>query len=313
LTNSFDERTGLTGYKSAFAVTGTLIGAGAAMPIVSALPNRTRGFMAMGLVFGTLIALSVFIPFFSLRERGRPERETPRNIFTSNRAAFKNRPFLLILATWTFNTVGMTVVTATLVYYFKYQFNDAQLVTPASVIMLVTAAACIPIVVKVSGKLGKRPTYLIGMSIVAAACIAVFLFGHLAGIYAVYALLFVAGIGLSAHYVVPWAIVPDTIEYDYAESGVRREGTYYGLWTFMIKLGGALAGLFVGVTLSVFGYVADVQQTATSLLGIRLLVGPVTAAFFLIGNVFLYFYPIDRERYADIQRRIAAMEGSSSG
>ncbi|MBN1534446.1 MAG: MFS transporter [Spirochaetes bacterium] len=308
LTQDYDERTTLTGYKSLFAVLATLVGAGAAMPIIGAFPSRTAGFAAMGAIFGLLIVLSVLVPFFSLREPVRAQREAPRDFIRSNRAALKNRPFLLILAAWTVNTIGMTVVTATLVYYFKYQFNDAALITPASIILLVTSMACIPLAVKVSGRLGKRAAYIAGMSIVSVSCLAVFLAGHLVGIYGIFGLMFLTGIGLSTHYVIPWAIVPDTIEYDYAESGVRREGTYYALWTFMIKVGGAMAGLFVGVVLSLFGYVPDVPQTATSLLGIRLLLGPITATLFIIGCIFLYFYPITRERYGEIQKRIAAME-----
>ncbi len=308
ITRDFDERTSLTGYKSMFAVVATLLGAGAAMPIISAFGSRTGGFMAMGAIFGALIVISVLVPFFTVREPEHTGRETPHGIFRSALDALRNRPFAIILAVWTLNTVGMTIVTATLVYYFKYQFNDEKLITPASLIMLLTSMLFIPVAVKVSSGLGKRKTYLYGMSLVTAACIAVFFLGHVLGIYAVYAILFVTGIGLSTHYVMPWAIIPDTIEYDYAESGVRREGVYYGLWTFMIKVGGALAGLFVGVVLGLFGYLPDVPQTATSLLGIRLLMGPITAVFFILGSVFLYFYPIEREQYERIREKIRAME-----
>ena len=59
-------------------------------------------------------------------------------------------------------------------------------------------------------------------------------------------LMALAGVGFSSHYVLPWAMAPDTIEYGYARSGVRREGIYYSVWTFVIALGGALAGFLVG-------------------------------------------------------------------
>ena len=206
----------------------------------------------------------------------------------------------------------MTVVTATLIYYFKYLFNDAQLITPASLIMLLTSMIFIPVAVKVAAKLGKRNTYLIGMSMVTIACMLIFFIGHTAGIYVVYVIMFATGIGLSTHYVLPWAIIPDTIDYDYSLSGVRREGVYYGLWTFMIKIGQALAGLFVGVVLGLFGYMPDIAQSESSLFGIRLLIGPITAVFFILGLVFLYLYPIDKKRYEEIQQTIKNMEGSES-
>ncbi len=106
----------------------------------------------------------------------------------------------------------------------------------------------------------------------------------------------------------PWSIVPDTIDYEYAQSGVRREGVYFGLWTFVIKIGQATAGLFVGVVLDLFGYIPDVAQSATTLFGIRLLIGPLTAFFFILGCVFLWLYPIDRKMYGEIKKRIDEME-----
>jgi len=126
----------------------------------------------------------------------------------------------------------------------------------------------------------------------------------------VYAIMFATGIGLSTHYVLPWAIIPDTIDYDYSQSGVRREGVYYGLWTFMIKIGQALAGLFVGLVLGLFGYIPDIAQSESSLFGIRLLIGPITALFFVLGLVFLYLYPIDQKRYEEIQKAIKKVDGA---
>jgi Na+/melibiose symporter-like transporter len=38
-----------------------------------------------------------------------------------------------------------------------------------------------------------------------------------------------AGIGMSAHYVMPWSIFPDTVEYGYLWTGERNEGMYYGI------------------------------------------------------------------------------------
>ena len=104
-----------------------------------------------------------------------------------------------------------------------------------------------------------------------------------------------AGVGFASHYVAPWAMAPDTIEYGYAKSGVRREGVYYSVWTFVIALGGALAGFLVGHGLDLFGYVPDAVQSARSLLGIRLLIGVLPAVIILLGNIVLAFYPAEQE------------------
>jgi len=328
LSDNYDERSSITGVKSVYSIVGALLGAGAAMPVINAAGGGAGGFLAMGVLFGILAAVGVLIPFFATRERqpasaagAMPEPAAPAratsaaaapSIVRSNKAALSNRPFRLILGVWTLNTCGITVVTTTLVYYFKYVFGNANLITLASLIMMLGAMAFVPIVVRISKSIGKRTTYAIGMSIVTLACLLMFFFGQRTGIVGVYVLMLAAGMGLSTNYVMPWAIVPDTIDYDYAESGVKREGVYYGLWTFMIKIGQALAAAFVGVALNLAGYVPDIAQGATALFGIRFLVGPAAALFFVIAIVLLALYPIDKKAYEEIRAKIDRRESKAA-
>jgi GPH family glycoside/pentoside/hexuronide:cation symporter len=313
LSRDFDERTSIVGYKTVFAVAGTLIGAGAAVPLIGLFPTRDAGYFGMASIIAVLIVISVLSPFFAVKEPPLPPPVKRQGIFSSYREAFKNGPFLLILIPWMLNTVGVGVVMATMIYYFKYIYLDERLVTPVLLVVLITAVLFVPISVKVSEKIGKRTTYLIGMSITAVSLVAFSLVGHIVGVWYSAAILFFSGIGFSTHYVLPWSIVPDTIEYDYSRFGVRREGIFYGLWIFVIKVGGALSGFIVGAMLDAFGYVPNIAQSDSALLGIRLLVGPVTAICFVAANAVLWFYPIDRKRYDEIMARIKEMESGRVG
>jgi GPH family glycoside/pentoside/hexuronide:cation symporter len=136
----------------------------------------------------------------------------------------------------------------------------------------------------------------------------IFAFGHLLPVDYSLAFMLVAGIGLGFTAAMPWAIVPDAVEYDYLLSGERTEGSFYGMWTFSIKIGQAVAMVITGVVLDLAGYVPDVAQSAKSLLGIRLLIGPIPAAIFLAAVLVLYFYPITRSRYEEIMIRIRELE-----
>jgi len=166
----------------------------------------------------------------------------------------------------------------------------------------------IPIALLVSKKIGKKNTYIIGMTVIVISLFLLFFIGHLYDVYVIYLIMAVMGIGVSTHYVMPWSMLPDVVEYDYSINGVRREGVFYGIWTFATKVGAAFAGLTGGAILSYFGYIANQPQTASSLLGIRLLIGPITAVFFIISILIIYFYPIDNRRYNDIQEKIRLME-----
>jgi Na+/melibiose symporter-like transporter len=69
-----------------------------------------------------------------------------------------------------------------------------------------------------------------------------------------------------------------------------------------------LAAAFVGVALNIAGYIPDTAQGATALFGIRFLVGPAAALFFVIAIVLLALYPIDRKAYQEIRAKIDRRE-----
>jgi glycoside/pentoside/hexuronide:cation symporter, GPH family len=191
-----------------------------------------------------------------------------------------------------------------LVYYYKYIFQAEASVTLAMITLLVVTIASIPFWVWLAKRLSKKTTYILGMTL---TLLAVVVFGFTAdklGQTAALGIMVMAGFGFASHYVLPWSMAPDTIEYGYARSGVRREGVYYSVWTFVIALGGALAGFLVGQSLGLFGYVPNAVQSARSILGIRLLIGPLPAILILLSNLALFFYPLDRKRYEEVQRLI---------
>lgn len=309
LTKDYHERSSLNGYRAVFMIVGTLIGAGAALPLVKAFPDKNIGYTVMGAVFGALMMAAALITFSAVREpKSRYEVQPKSGLLKKYLYVFKTRPFIIILLTFMMNMIAVSVVSGTMIYYFKYIHRNEDLTTLALMILLVTAMIFIPVAVAVSKRVGKKTTYAVGMLIIALACMLVFALGHQLGIPFVYVMMFVAGIGLSTTYPMPWSMIPDTVEYGYLQTGERREGGYYGIWTLFSKGGQGLAIGITALVLHVTGYAAEAAQTGLARLGIRLLVGPVTAFFFIAAALLLIFYPLNEKRYAELQADIEAME-----
>ena len=309
LTKDYHERSSLNGYRAVFMVVGTLIGAGAALPLVNSLPNRNVGYSVMGAVFGALMMGSALITFASVREPGLASTVQPKaGFFRSSLYVFKTRPFMILLLVYMMNMIAVTVVSGTMIYYFKYIHGNEGLTTLALLILLVTAMVFIPVAVLVSKRIGKKTTYAGGMLLISVACLLVFALGHELGVVFVLVMMFAAGIGLSTTYPMPWSMVPDTVEYGYLQSGERREGGYYGIWTLFSKGGQGLAIAVSGLILHATGYVAEAAQTGLARLGIRLLIGPVTALFFAAGAFLIILYPLNEQRYRELQEKIRKME-----
>ncbi len=307
LTKDYRERTSLNGFRFGFAVVGTILGAAAVQPIIGLFGgDRHRGFSAVGLILGAVMAGTILTTFFSVREppRSREERPTER-FFPTFLAVFRNRPYVILLAVYACNLTGITFVQGMLVYYFKYVYNLESTTTLAMVSLLLTAMACIPLSVLVAGRIGKKRTYQFALLVIAVSCLALFALGHVLGPRFTLALMVFAGIGIGFGYVPPFAMLPDAIEIDAARTGKRKEGAFYGMWTFTSKIGVSLATVVSGLILGAMGYIPDVAQSSGSLLAIRLIIGPLPAAVLVAGIVIVERYPIDETAYAAIMEEEA--------
>ena len=243
-----------------------------------------------------------------VREPRGDHRKHATGFFQTYLKVFKNVPYLIILATYTLNITAITIVAGVVIYYFKYVHHDEAATTLAMLILLVTAMCFIPPSIFLAKKIGKKATYGLGMAILAVAMMVLFFTGHRYGVGFSLSIFFFAGIGMGLTYAMPYAIVPDAIEYDYLLTGERSEGAFYGIWTFGMKIGQAVALGITGAVLSLVGYVPGIAQTNTSLFGIRLLLGPISAVVFVLAVIALYFYPIHEGRYNEILDQIALME-----
>jgi len=128
----------------------------------------------------------------------------------------------------------------------------------------------------------------------------------------VYAIAVVAGIGFSANWVFPWAMVPDVAEYDRLQTGEYRGGTYYGVWGLAVKVSEALGLAASGWVLQLYGYVPNVAQSSGTLLGIRLFFGPIPALLFALALPLLIWYPVTRASHAEMREKLAAVEQSAA-
>jgi GPH family glycoside/pentoside/hexuronide:cation symporter len=196
--------------------------------------------------------------------------------------------------------MGISFLQGILVYYTKYVYRREDLTAPALVILLLTAMVCIPLSVLVSRRIGKKRTYQICFALLAGGCMVIFCLGHRLGTSFFLGMMIWAGAGVGFSYVAPFAMVPDAVEYDALAAGERKEGAFYGMWTFTAKLGQSLAVFLSGLVLAGGGYSADAVQGAGALLAMRLIIGPLPALMFLAALVLVQRYPLDEKTYTKL-------------
>jgi len=304
LTEDYNERTSLNGFRFGFAVVGTMLGAAIVLPIVKAFPDKSTGFSIAGLCMGVIMLVATLITFFSVREPAHAKSDIPsEGFFSTYLSVFRNKAFVIILFTYALNILAINFLQGILVYYFKYVYHAEGMTTIAMVILLAVAMIIIPVSVPISKKIGKRQTYQLGLGIIASICLLLYFTAHFFGPEYFFAMMLVAGIGLGLVYVAPWAMVPDTVELDASKTGERREGAYYGMWTFISKCGQALSIVVSGFVLQRGGYVADAAQSADSITAIRILIGPLPAIVFAGAITLLFAYPITEKMYNEMMAK----------
>jgi glycoside/pentoside/hexuronide:cation symporter, GPH family len=302
LTRDFKERTALNGFRFSFAVIGTILGAAIVLPIVGLAGNPHTGFSIVGLLFGAIMAATILTTFFTVREPDHANTVRPtQKFFATFLAVFKNKTYMRLAAVYTLNLTGITFVQTMLVYYFKYIYRNESATTIAMLLLLGVAMLSIPVSVYIARFIGKKRTYQLALAVLAVSCMAIFLFGHTLGMNFTLIVMIFAGVGIGFGYVPPFAMLPDVVEVDAVQSQSRKEGAYYGMWTFFSKIGVALAAALAGVFLSLASFAPNiVDQVPSAILTIRLVIGPIPAVIFILGLWLIQRYPLDEKTYDEI-------------
>jgi GPH family glycoside/pentoside/hexuronide:cation symporter len=156
----------------------------------------------------------------------------------------------------------------------------------------------------------KGQAYALGLFIGASAIVATFFLPN-HPTWWIYLIAIIAGIGFSANWVFPWAMVPDVVEYDRLNTGEYRGGMYFGVWGLAVKISEALGVVATGWILQLYKYIPNAAQTPETLFGIRLFFGPIPAFFLLLSLPLLIRYPITRARHAEVLAQLSARDGEA--
>jgi GPH family glycoside/pentoside/hexuronide:cation symporter len=221
---------------------------------------------------------------------------------------FGKSPYLFVIGIYLCSWLAIQVTAAVLPFYITYwiQAPDLRL----GMIATVQGSALIFLFFWcwVSGKIGKKAVYLIGMVFWIGVQSALF-FVQPAQAMIGFLLAALAGVGVATGYLVPWSMMPDVMEFDELRTGQRREGIFYGFMVLAQKFGIGLGLFLVGQALGWQGFDESIpigQQPESALLAIRIMIGPVPTVFLLLGMVLTWFYPITRQKHEAVRAELAA-------
>ena len=260
------------------------------------------GHLAMALALAPIVFLSALACFISTKHAPFTKRppKTGHKLGELLRLGFANKPYvrLICVKLLTLSALGAQAV-------FPFFFTRILGVTDIALgqYFLCFSLALIlsqPLWYWLSVRVGKRNTFLLGLGIAIPLWLS-WLLGA-PGEPTAYALLRGLGIGFSsgATLLMGQSLLPDTMEYDYLTTGLRREGIFAGIYTTTEKLASAMGIAVVGVLLSAAGYIesrgANVVQPQQALDAIRYITALVPAGVCTASFLLMLGYDLSESR-----------------
>ncbi len=306
LTDDYDERTSLTSYRMVFSILGTFTAFVLPLALIGSMRPENQGrITAVALLVGVMGAVPLLLTFFGTRERKDTQAQERPSLKESLLAARGNRPFLITMGIFLFTFTGLEIIASLMIYFLKYRMNLEEQSDLVFAVLFLVALVSLPYWNWMSRRWDKRRAYITGMVYLAVVMCLTVLIRPAWGLPMVILAAALVGVGFGCVQVMPWAIIPDAVEYDELQSGRRHEGMFYSLVTLFRKVSVSLAVPLTLVVLGWTGYVANAEvQPASAVLGMVVLVGVVPAVLFLVGALFARRLPITRQDFARVRQEL---------
>lgn len=308
LSTDYAERARVVSVRAMFHNVGLLIGGGAFLGIAATLGGGHAGYATASLVLAGIMLIGGVTAFLGTREpavAAPDERATFRGLLADLKATLRLRSFRIIVAGSAIAICGSSINQAFAFYVFRDAFGAETRAGLVIAVYLLAATVSFPFWAAAAARFGKNLAFAVCLCWSVVGLSLSPMIDQTWPLAGVLAFIVVAGIGVGG-YMLPLAIVADVFDEDELESGRRREGAFFGVWTLAMKLAGAAGIAIAGVLLPWLGYVPGAaQQTPEAIRAMKLAWGPLPAAFFVLTVVVVRRFPLTQERVHAIQAELA--------
>ncbi len=298
------ERARVNVYSQILGVLGAMIATVAAEPVINAF-----GYTGMAVIFGIVGIITMLMSASGVREREVNTKAGSLSVKENFIETFKNKAFVICVTSVLLVEIGKAICTASIAFYSKYAIRHDLGVMIIMGTMFASSMIFAPLVSAMCKRLGAKNTYILSTAIFALAAL-----GYLFAPNIIVAVIVsvAAGIGVSGVMIMPNMLFAEIIDDDHVRTGVRREGSFYGMNALVMRLSIVIQGLLTAFIWKQTGYVEGAAtQTASAVFGIRSLMGLVPLVFAIIAILVLFFYPIDKKRLAEVQQKVKEMQADS--
>lgn len=312
VTKDDGERTKISGIRQVTGFIGTFCSGTVPTFLIGKLLERgvetNTAWLYVALFVAVIVVVTLLIMWRSTRglEPIEPpehiQKKTVRILVGEIGCALRFKPYLLIIVAALFMNVNMTLFNSSVMYFTIYHLGLGEV--QASTLFLtntITSIAMAFVLTKLGLMFDKKRVF-IGCMWVSGIVMILGKFVAISSLPMAVGYMALASIGPAAYWMFIFNFVYDVMDADEHKTGVRKDGIYISYYSFLLKLGGAVASLVLGFLLEGSGFVADApQQTAQALNAIESLFTILPGLFVFGSGLVMCFTPLTRKFMRSIQ------------
>ncbi|MDE1312190.1 melibiose:sodium transporter MelB [Vibrio aestuarianus] len=314
LSSSRQEREKLVVWPRLFASLAWFVTGTYGLHIVGKLGNgdQGQGFFNVAMLIAVLFVMSAFLIARNVKEKQAPANAKPAERFSFKDVLViigKNDQLKALIGTVLSFQIANLLVGGFAIYYFSYALGNAELFP---IYMMVAGAAEIVGVFlfpRIAAALPRKNLWLMACGFPILSCLVLLLMALIAPGNAMLIGLAGAAIkfGVGIANALQTVMLADVVDYGEYKTGRRSESVIFSVQTMLVKFAGAAGGFIVGVGLSVIGYVPNVEQSESTIMGLQfMMVGLPAIMMAVSGFVYQRYYRLHEGFNQEEEKEIEA-------
>jgi len=312
VTESDSERNGLQISSSLFGLLGML--GGFLIPdMVRPKPGVTTTLLPLQLAMAAIgIMAMVLIWITTLKVKERPElanTEPPLSLKDMLRYTFTSKSFVVLALANFFSILMQSLILAGVFYLADYVLQMKTIMV--LIFLFVPLIIGVPVTALIRRRLGVVRAQQLLLVIAGVGLILMVVVPN----QLILLCMALAGFGLSGPQTLTNVLFGQVADEDELRTGVRREGAFFGVNALITKPAQSIAPALIAwvlvassfVTNQANGGVIFLNQPASAVLGIKMLVGLIPGVSMLIGAAILQLYPLRGARLQKMQQDLLVL------
>ncbi|NHJ24655.1 MAG: MFS transporter [Candidatus Lokiarchaeota archaeon] len=305
LYTSVEERTQVNTIRQIFAAVGLILAA--LIPgIFIGETNVREGYLLNGIATTIIVGVSLIIFLIwgaKEREEFKLDYQKQFSYIKALGYTFRNKGFVLYIIMF-FLYEFILLLLATIVPLFSAEILGTTSSFETSILMgllYIVGIVTMFLWKKLDIKLGSRIGY--GLSVILYFIASLPMLFISSYIDAIIVVIFM-GIGFGGMLYFIWYIVADVIDDDELKTGVRREGIFFGIANFFMRLSMILSIIIVGIVFTQTGWEEYVPNIPNVEFGLRFLFVWVPGIALGVSLISLYFFPFTKQKVLEMKVKL---------